>query len=66
MSIKLSASDNLCFLAGGADVYYRGVHLRVLLAPLPWLLYIRLSQQLYSEKQLRSAYVPGLLLARNV
>jgi hypothetical protein len=50
MSIKLSASDNLCFLAGGADVHNRGVHLRVLLASLSWLLYIRLPQQFNSGK----------------
>ena len=66
MDIKLSGSDDLCFLAGGADVYHRGVHLRVLLAPLSRLLHIRLSQQYHCEKQLRSTYVPGLLLARNV
>jgi hypothetical protein len=50
MSIKLSASDKVCFLAGGADVHHRGVHLRVLLASLSWLLYICLSQQLNSGK----------------
>lgn len=53
-------------VTGGADVRNRGVNLCILLAAVPWLLYLRLSQQLDRSKQLCAAYVPGILLARYV
>ena len=48
LSIIFSACDDVCFIAGGANVHHCGVNLRILLAALSWLFYIRLPQQLSS------------------
>lgn len=53
------------YCAGGENVYHSGGNIRIVLASLPWILHLRLPQQLCGSQQVCAAHVPVVLLVSN-